>query len=166
MNNNKLKTRYFSAYLLAALVSFINPTLGADSVVLDLPSGLACNFDLHIVVSGGNQQLKEFKDINGNLIRSISAGTGTALRFTNLSNDKTLTTKSNGAVSQTQYNPDGSYTVKGTGHNVLIMFPSDIPAGPTTTLYVGRLVYSVDLEGVFTLIESNGNHSDICASLT
>jgi len=165
MNNNKLRLRNFIAFLFATLVSYINPGIAADSVVLDLPSGLACNFDLHIVVSGGNQQIKEFKDINGKLIRSITAGTGTALRFTNLSNGKTLTTKSNGAVSHTQYNSDGSYTVTGTGHNVLILFPTDIPAGPTTTLYVGRLLYSVDLDGVFTLIESNGNHRDICASL-
>jgi len=29
------------------------------------------------------------------------------------------------------------------GHNVLILFPSDVPAGPSTTLYVGRVVFTV-----------------------
>jgi hypothetical protein len=46
------------------------------------------------------------------------------------------------------------------------MFPTDIPAGPSTTLYVGQLVYTVDPAGVFTVESSRGNSTDICAELS
>jgi hypothetical protein len=48
----------------------------------------------------------------------------------------------------------------------LILFPSDIPAGPTTTHYIGRIVYNVDPKtGVFTLVSTTGQERDICAEL-
>src|SRR3989442_5085073 len=53
--------------------------------------------------------------------------------------DVTLSLSSNGAVTNVTKNPDGSETVVTTGHNILILFPTDVPAGPTTTLYVGRV---------------------------
>ena len=47
---------------------------------------------------------------------------------------------------------DGTSTYTTMGHLVLIMFPSDVPAGPSTTLYVGHVVFDVDnATGVFTL---------------
>jgi hypothetical protein len=46
------------------------------------------------------------------------------------------------------------------------MFPTDIPAGPTTTHYIGRIVYNVDPNtGVFTLVRTSRNQRDICAEL-
>jgi hypothetical protein len=63
-------------------------------------------------------------------------------------------------------NPDGAQTVTGTGHNGLILFPTDIPAGPTTTQYIGRIVYTVNpTTGVFTLLSTTGQETDICAEL-
>ena len=52
-----------------------------------------------------------------------------------------------------------------TGHNILILFPTDIPAGPSTTLYVGRVVFTVDANGVYTLGSTSGRSTDICAAL-
>jgi hypothetical protein len=88
------------------------------------------------------------------------------LRYTNLTTGKTFSTKSNGAVSQIKFNPDGSYTQQLTGHNVLILFPTDIPSGPSTTLIVGRVVFTVDTNGVFTVQDVNGKTTDICAILS
>ena len=56
----------------------------------------------------------------------------------------TLSSRSNGVATQTFYNPDGSFTVTLTGHNLLILFPTDVPAGPTHELYVGRVTFDVD----------------------
>ena len=57
-------------------------------------------------------------------------------------------------------------TYTNTGHTGLILFPTDVPAGPTTTLYVGRMIYSVDPStGVFTFLGSNGRQLDVCALL-
>ena len=53
-----------------------------------------------------------------------------------------------------------------TGHNVLILFPTDVPAGPSTTLYVGRVVFTVDSDGVFAVTDTNGTSTDICVALS
>jgi len=133
---------------------------------LVLSAGLACeSLDLKIQGWGGNRHTREFKDENGHLVRVLDTGTGSALVFTNVASGKSLTTRSNGAVSQKVYNPDGSYSETDTGHNVLILFPTDQPPGPTTQLIAGRLRFAVSLEGVFTVESVSGKVTDICAAL-
>src|SRR5262249_54025888 len=50
------------------------------------------------------------------------------LTFTNLTTGGTFSTKSNGAVAHKRFNSDGSFTETDTGHNILILFPTDVPA--------------------------------------
>lgn len=130
-------------------------------------AGVACpGFALKIDVgAGGNPIQHEFLDADGKLVRSIDAGTGTPLMFTNVSTGEYLATESNGAVSQTVYNSDGSQTTVSTGHNVIILFPTDVP-GPSTTLYIGQVVYTVDVNGVWTIVKTSGTSLDICAALS
>src|SRR6516164_4087073 len=96
--------------------SLINNAQGSLATAADpdftfvFPAGTACSFNLQIDGSGGNSHVKVFTDKNGNVIRSIGAGTGSALLFTNLDTGKTVSTKSNGAVSHTTFNPDRSLT--------------------------------------------------------
>ena len=151
---------------LAAVLGSGTPATAADVVVIDLPAGLACDFGLRVKISGGTQVYKEFVDKNGNVVRSLSAGKGSDLLFMNLETGATFSLKANGSVSHITYNPDGSYTQTTTGHNVLIFFPTDVPAGPSTTQYVGRVVFTVDLNQVFTLQEVSGKSTDICAALS
>ena len=55
------------------------------------------------------------------------------------------------------YNPDGTQTFTATGHFGFIIFPTDVPAGPATIVYTGRIVYNVDpTTGVFTLVSESG----------
>jgi hypothetical protein len=132
-----------------------------------LPAGLACSdFDLQVDIFGGPQVNREFVDKDGNVVRTLLAGKGSTLVFTNLSSFATLTTRPNGSVSRTVLNPDGSSTTFATGHNVIIFFPTDVPPGPTTTLYVGRVVYTVDPYGTWTLGPTSGTASDLCAALS
>jgi hypothetical protein len=168
MNNvNRLRIRYLSACMMAGVLGYgSSATAASPDFTVVFPAGTACNFDLQIEGWGGNRHFKEFKDENGNIVRSLDTGTGSALRFTNISTDKTFSTKSNGAVTQKKYNLDGSYTETDTGHNVLILFPTDHPAGPSTTLIAGRLVFTVDLYGVFTVQKVSGKETDICAALS
>jgi hypothetical protein len=49
---------------------------------------------------------------------------------------------------------------------VLIMFPTDEPAGPSTTLYVGRVVFDADAAFNFTLRSTRGTATDLCAALS
>jgi hypothetical protein len=131
-----------------------------------LPAGLACaSFDLRVDGTGSKQKMKEFTDEAGNPVKVITAGKGYDLTFTNLASLESISFPSNGSVQRTTFNDDGTQTVQATGHNVVILFPSDVPAGPSTTLYTGRLVYTVDAAGVFTVQSTSGRTTDICALL-
>lgn len=133
------------------------PTSPAPFVQTFLP-GSACTFGLQVDGSGGLRVDRTTK------AAVISAGTGSDLTFTNLASGKTLNTTSNGAVSRTTDGPSGT-TVELLGHNVLILFPTDRPAGPSTQLIVGRAVFTVDSDGVFVVRSISGNVTDICAAL-
>ena len=151
----------------AILLGFAQPVVAAGPPDFDftLPAGTACGFDLRIEGWGGPQVNKEFVDKNGN-VRTLSAGTGSELLFTNPLTGATFSTKSNGAVVQTTKNLDGSSKVTMLGHNILILFPSDVPSGPSTTLYVGRVTFTSDAFSNFTLNQVDGNKTDICAALS
>jgi hypothetical protein len=129
-------------------------------------AGQACAFPLAVdSTDNPNRVFKEFKDAKGRTVRTISAGRGSTLTFTNLATGAALTLKSNGAVLKKIFNPDDSYTAESTGHNVIILFPTDRPAGPTTTLYTGRVVYSSTATNDFTILSTSGRTRDICAEL-
>jgi hypothetical protein len=151
---------------LAAVLGSASPATAADPTVIDFPAGTACDFDLRVEISGGSNVVKEFVDKNGNVVRMLFAGKGSALSFTNLSTGATFSLKANGSVTHITFNPDGSSTWDITGHNVLILFPTDVPAGPSTTLHVGRVVFTVDSSGVFTVQQVSGQTTDICAVLS
>jgi hypothetical protein len=165
--------RFFSKRMSAVAVVALTAALAvsADAVAAEhdvvFPAGVACEFELALDLAGGDKRVERtFVDANGNPVRMLSAGVGSQLTFTNLSNDATIALSANGAVTQTVFNADGSQTVTATGHNVLILFPTDVPPGPSTTLYVGRVVFRVDAEGVFTLESTSGTARDICAALS
>jgi hypothetical protein len=152
--------------LTTALAVSADAAVAAEHDVV-FPAGLACDFELAVDLAGGDQRVERtFVDANGNPVRMLSAGVGFQLTFTNLSSDATTALPANGAVMNTVFNADGSQTVTLTGHNVLFLFPTDVPAGPSTTLYVGRVVFTVDAEGVFTLQSTSGRATDICAALS
>jgi uncharacterized protein RhaS with RHS repeats len=138
-----------------------------DQHDLVFPAGVACEFGLAVDIGPGGPRVDHtFTDAYGNPVRILSTGVGNQLTFTNLSNGATTTTSANGAVTNTVFNADGSQTVTLTGHNILILFPTDVPAGPSTTLYVGRVVFTVDANKVTTLTSTSGRATDICATLS
>jgi hypothetical protein len=156
-----------TALAVAATLALPGGAARAQSHDAELPAGQACSFALGIDFGGSGKRVeREFVDAEGNLVRALSAGVGSQLTFTNLSNGETLALRANGAVTQTRFNADGSQTVMTTGHNVLVLFPTDVPAGPSTTLYVGRVVYTVDANQVFTLQSTSGTATNICAALS
>ena len=154
-----------------AVVAGVGPAAAAPTpappVEDEFPAGLACpDFDLRIEGTGGLRVHRTFVDRDGEVVRTLSTGTGSALTFTNLSTGASVSFSSTGAVQRTQISPDGTTTVTTTGSSVLILFPTDVPAGPSTTLYVGRVVFTVDAAGVFTLVSTSGRSTDICAAST
>ena len=131
------------------------------------PAGLACaDFDLKVEASGGTIKQHDITDRSGEVVRVILAGTGPALTLTNLTSGATYSTPSNGSVTHIAVNPDGTLTYRVTGHNILILFPTDVPPGPSTTLYVGQVGFTVDAKAVFTVTSVAGRSVDICAALS
>ena len=139
----------------------------ATAYQVPFDAGTACTFALLVdVVGGDNRQVKEFKDKQGKVVRILSAGVGSQLTFTNLANGSTHSFRANGSVTNTTFNNDGTTTNVLTGHNVLFLYPTDVPAGPTTTLYAGRVIYISDQLSNFTLQGTYGKSTDICAILS
>jgi hypothetical protein len=131
------------------------------------PAGIGCDFALQIDSGdGGPQNAHWFVDKEGSVLGGIVAGRGNALTYSHLSSGKTMSTQANGAVSRYTFNPDGTTTVAMLGHSVVILYPTDVPAGPSTTLYVGQVVFTVDGSGVWTFVKSSGTALDICAALS
>ena len=92
---------------------------------------------------------------------------GSDLVFTNLATEATYALKGNGGVSWTKIDESGSARITVTGHVIVFYFPTDVPAGPSTTLVVGREDIAVDLAtGQFTRLARSGTTTDICAALS
>ena len=66
---------------------------------------------------------------NDEPVRIITARTGVVLTYTNLTTGETISFKTSGSV-QSKVSVNGVDTITATGHNGLILFPTDIPAGP------------------------------------
>ena len=131
------------------------------------PAGVACEFPLTVEGGEDTRSVHEFTDAEGNVVRLLLAGRGTAVTITNEATSATLSLPARGAPWSIVNNPDGTSTYTTMGHLVLILFPSDVPAGPSTTLYVGRVVFDVDnITGVFTLRDARGRATDLCAALS
>ena len=106
-----------------------------------------------------------FKDENGEPVRTINVRTGVVPTYTNLTTGEIISFKTSGSVEST-VTGDEVNAVTATGHNGLILFPTDSPAGPTATQYTGKIVYTVDEAGNFTLVSASGKSTDICAALS
>lgn len=93
---------------------------------------------------------------------------GYELTFTNLADtSQTVTTRSTGSLDRRVDNGDGTQTITVSGSTFIALFPSDVPAGPSSVIYTGRVVYVEDLEtGMFTIISTAGKTRDICAELS
>ena len=167
MPGSILKKSGASTLLVAALVVLAGPTAAsaAPDFQFVLSAGVACDFEIQVSGSDDQRVIHTFTDAAGNTVRTITAGKGSDLTFANLDNGEVVTLAAKGAVTREVFNPDGSSTVVATGHTVLIMTPTDVPAGPSTTLYTGRVTYTSTATDDFTILKSSGKTRDICAEL-
>jgi hypothetical protein len=97
--------------------------------------------------------------------RVIAAGTGSNVTVINDDTQQAVSFQSNGAVTRTTTNSDGSQTVSATGHYIIILFSTDV-GGPSTTLYTGQVTYTVSPTGVWEVLSHSGSALDLCAALS
>jgi hypothetical protein len=150
----------------AALIgTVVQPAAAADDPP-DFEPGVACTFGLNLD-GVDNRNVHEFTDVHGNDVQLITGLAG-PVTFTNVVSGAALTLQARGAAWKIVTSADKKTTTfTATGHFVLILFPTDVPAGPSTTLYVGRVVFTIDnSSGVFTLQETRGTATDLCAALS
>lgn len=160
-------TRTLLTATLAVMAALAVPRVAAAQEPVVFPAGIACEFELRVESeTNPNRVFREWRDSDGNVVRTLEAGRGGNVTLVNTETGASLTLKGNGAVNRTTYNPDGSWTTELTGHYVLILWPTDFPAGPSTTLYVGRVTYTSTPDFTFTLVGSSGTQRDLCAELS
>lgn len=156
--------KFLSAAAGAALT--IAPMAPANAATVTYPAGVACDFELRVDATGGTQVNRTFETPDGS-VRILSAGAGSELVFTNLDTGTTYSLSGRGTVSWTRVDAAGSARLTVTGHRVVIYFPTDTPAGPSTTLVVGREDIALDLDTFeFTRLSRTGKTTDICAALS
>ena len=165
---------HLAPLMLATAIGFAAPAVASPPTPLPPPdspvvfnAGEACDFPLELALSGSRFHFKPFLDHSGNLVRVMIAGKGSTMTFTNLEPDGgTLSLNAYGFSVKETSDADGIITDTITGHVLVIRFPTDVPAGPSTTLYVGRLVQTTDTNtGVGTFQSFSGKQTDICAAL-
>jgi hypothetical protein len=114
-------------------------------IEITLPPGLACaDFPLIVQSRDCILVIKELLDANGSPVQLIQAGRGAKLTFINDDTGAQFVAETPGSVTRVRDNPDGTLTYVTTGHNVLILFPTDVPPGPSPTLTVGHVFFTVD----------------------
>jgi hypothetical protein len=140
-----------------------------ENINIELPKGQACKgFALGVDLRDSRARIKTFTNKAGVVVRTIEEGKGYKKTYTNLTTKKSVTFPSKFFSTDTVYQKNGFQTVTSTGHFGLILFPTDVPAGPSTTEYVGRVVYTINPAppNVFTLKKVNAKSTDVCAKLS
>lgn len=162
-----------SASLLAALsLTMAQPSFAAThgeepSFTVDLPAGAGCSFPLRLESSSGKVRTISFTTENGQPGRIISVKTGVVLTYTNLATEESVSIKTSGSVTSAVPIDGVTELRTATGHNGLILFPDDVPNGPTTTQYNGKIVYTFNTQTFFIeVVETSGKATDICAELS
>jgi hypothetical protein len=161
--------RRFLGVPLALLLgcSLAAPAAAADPPQVVYPAGVACTFALGISSTDLKPTVyREFFDAEGNLVWSLLAGRGGESTFTNMDTGATFSPHATGSIARTFFHPDGSVTMVFTGGWAVILFPTDVPAGPSTTMILGRGVAEVSADGVWTIQGLSGRQVDICAVLS
>lgn len=155
------------AALVGALPLAAVPSASADEHDgPDSPAGLCPTVGFDLVVEDPGRSRRPLPDRNG-LVRVIEAGKGNVLTST-AESGKSVTVTTGGSVSHIVQNEDGTQVITGTGHSVILIFPEDGPDldGPSTKLYVGKIVFFHDpTTGYTDIVSFKGRERDISAEL-
>jgi hypothetical protein len=138
----------------------------ASAAEIELPAGEACAFPLGLDGGAFPPERRTFTDPNGNPI-VVLAGKSGAVTYTNLDTEELLTFPSRGTALRVTTRSDGTQLLEFSGNVGILLFPSDVPAGPSTTQINGRLVLSFDPASGFTVVlKQEGKQIDVCAGLS
>lgn len=130
------------------------------------PAGVACAFPLQVDYSDMQLNYREFYDKDGNFQGMMLVGKGFVVTLTNLASGATLSQEVKGTSFRDILNPDGTETIASSGNFFMIMYPTDIPPGPSALMYTGHVELRMDAGGVSTISHLSGQSTDMCAALS
>jgi hypothetical protein len=147
----------------ATVLAVAQPAAAAE---VELPAGAGCAFALGLDGGSFPPERRNFTDRNGNKV-TIMAGKSGALTWTNLKTGKTVSFASRGTRLKVTETSPTSQLLEFSGHVGLVLFPTDVPAGPSTTQISGRLVLQFNPEnGDTVVLKQEGKQVDVCAALS
>jgi hypothetical protein len=160
-----MRLRTAAATVFATAILLCGAANTASAAAIELPAGMACDFSFGLDGGAFPPERKTFTDPNGNPIVVLSAGKSGAVTYTNLDTKESSTFPSRGTALRVTTQSDGTQLLEFSGNVGIILFPSDVPAGPSTTQINGRLV--LKQEGtVTTVLKQEGKQIDVCAALS
>lgn len=146
------------------LLAAFAPALADDDITV-FPAGFACEFSLQSDTSQFEQTDRVISNPRGDVVHGIYYGYGD-ITFTNLSTGKSIVKNLGGAVLHDRYYNDGTILSTMTGEFMIVLYPTDTPAGPSTRIYNGRMNYRTDVDGNWIVLNFRGTSFDVCAALT
>ena len=143
----------------AARPVFVPPNFSVNNYA----AGELCEFAVRTESGGGVFVERDSIDKDGNAVFTLR-GVHNTFEITNLENGRTFTLQGKGFSYKAITTPDGTVTIYGSGHILYQLFPTDVPAGPSWFLFLGRVVITeVGDPVVATVQETNGRTIDLCA---
>jgi hypothetical protein len=126
-----------------------------------------CPFKVRVTFPVGKEFTKLLKASDGSMT-TLTTGS-LKVTYTNLSTGKAITENESGPGKATTH-PDGSVTVRSTGHNGVFLSPADAQRFglPTVGVTAGPLTASFNASGQLTSLSLHGGHVlvDVCAALS
>ena len=128
------------------------------------PAGLACDFAVTTEDVISNEYDTTFPpDANGDVMTLV---TGRLIsRVTNVETTESITLNASGPGPIVSHS-DGSVTATVHGPSFLILFPGDMPSGPSFVVNYGRYVVDITPDGQFIVQSQTGRQFDVCAALS
>ena len=127
---------------------------------LSFAPGEVCSFGVEFEVTRGraHEQVRELADGTVH-IRTTGTLVG---RVTNTSTGEWLVRNFSGPADFV-LNPDGTATARNRGHTIAWLIPEE--GGPALWHHRGTILWSVDVDGLFTIVRETGHREDLCALL-
>ena len=126
-----------------------------------------CGFKIGVTFPVAKEYAKLLKASDGSVITLVTGSLRAT--YTNLSTGKAITENESGPGKATTH-PDGSVTVRSTGHNGVFLSPADAQRFglPTVGVTAGPLTASFNASGQLTSLSLHGGHVlvDVCAALS
>jgi hypothetical protein len=163
----KILRALVSAALFAGLTLLAPPAANAEEIYG--PFEACPNFDVSLSFSGGNQGLRVTR-VHDGVIYTVTSGSGTTITFYAVDKKgnilKSVTFDTKASVTKTATS-GGNTTYQINGFGTLLLFPTDQPGGPSTTVYNGTVTFTFDATNTLvSTVLNKGRQFDICAALS